>query len=360
MPTKKEEKEEVVKIKTSSKPLAPTNAVAPAPRKKVVDMKPVATSSQASSDAFLKKLRANAHEPLPKPVLKKKQSAWNVALTAVIGLALVASVGAGVYYFVVMPKGDGGSGTPEAPLAVGDELSVSVASAEVSMGAPVAISYDLSNKTGKAQLYLVDASNTLIGRIGEVPAGTTSFKWNPQDVRSEDETTSEAPTPGSYRILLAMRPEGDARPATELDERVVSAPFELAYDTLEPTGEIAFETCLNVSGYSNESWYGGLQTAAATQGISLDSVTVSCYSPAGGVLVFLASGEGIFNYPLIARFNTEDGLLREAVYTGVRGEELPGNPATFGRRDGTTIPIIVNGAITFTYDFVQNTVEDIE
>jgi hypothetical protein len=276
MPTKKEEKEEVVKIKTSNKPLAPTNAVVPSPRKKVVDMKPVATSSQASSDAFLKKLRANAHEPLPKPTGKKKRGAWNVVLTAVIGLALIVSVGAGVYYFAIAPKGDGGAGMSEDSLVAGDELSVSVASAEVSMGAPVAISYNLANKTGKAQLYLVDTDNTLIGLIGEVPAGTTSFKWNPQDVRSEDGASSEAPAPGSYRILLAMRPEGDSRPATELEGRTVSAPLVLSYDTLEPTGEIAFETCLNISGYSNESWYGGLQTASTAQGISLDNVTVSC------------------------------------------------------------------------------------
>jgi hypothetical protein len=45
---------------------------------------------------------------------------------------------------------------------------------------------------------------------------------------------------------------------------------------------------------------------------------------------------------------------------GIRGEELAGDPATFGRRDGTTIPIIVNGATTFTYDFVENIVADIE
>ena len=360
MPTKKEEKEEVVKIKTSSKPLAPTNAVAPAPRKKVADMKPVSASSQTSSDAFLKKLRASAHEPLPRPVLKKKQSAWNVALTATIGLALVAGVGAGVYYFVIMPRGDGGSGTPEAPVVAGGELSVSVASAEVSMGAPVAISYDISSKTGKAQLYLVDANNTLTGRIGEVPAGTTSFKWNPQDVRSEDEATSEAPAPGSYRILLVMRPEGDARPATELDERVLSAPFTLQQDAISPAGEIAFETCLNIGGYSSEEWYAGLESASTAQGLSLDSVTVSCYSPDGGILIMIASGEGLMGYPLIARFNTEDGLLREAVYTGVRGEELAGDPATFGRRDGATVPIIVSGVTTYTYDFVKNVFEDVE
>lgn len=358
MTPKKEEKEEVVKIKTSKKPLAPTNAAVPAPRKKVADMKPVATSSQANTDAFLKKLRASAHEPLPQPV-GKKQGGWSGAVTAVVGLALLISAAAGAYYFVIMPR-DEEAATPEVPMEAGNDAIVRVEAEQIGMGIATTISYSLSDDPGVPQLYLVDSENTLIGRIAEVPAGTSSFKWNPQDVRSEDGTSVQTPEPGSYRVLLVVRPEGDARPAVELENRVSSAPFTLQYDILEGVGDVAFETCLAVGGYSSEQWYAGLETAATAQGFSLDTVTASCYSPDGGVLIMIASGEGLMGYPLIARFNTEDGSLREAVYTGVRSEELPGNPATFGRRSGTTIPIIVSGTTTYTYDFARNTFEDVE
>lgn len=356
MAPKKEEKEEAVKVTTSKKPLAPTNATV-APRKKVTDMRRV-TSTQPSADEFLKRLRANQHEPLPKPVLKSKRGPWKMALSVLVGLALVAGAGAAAYYFVILPQKEGQSAAPQSPITQGTDLSVRVESAQVSMGVPVSVSYNLSNEAGKAQLYLVDAENVLIGRIGDVPAGTTSFKWNPQDVRSEDGASSEAPTPGSYRILLVMRPEGDTRPATEMETKANSDTFALSYDVISRSGEVAFETCLDLASYSSEQWYAGLGTAATAQGIALEEVTVSCYSPTGGVLVFASSEEGLMGYPLIARFDTKTGVLREAVYTGIRDEELTGALATFGRRNGTTIPVIVNGVTTFVYDFAENTFED--
>lgn len=358
MAPKKEEKEEVVKIKTSKKPLAPTNAAIPVPRKKVADMKPVPASQQANADAFLKKLKASAHEPLPQPV-GKKQGGWSGAVTAAVGLALLISAGAAAYYFVIMPRGEE-TPAPEFPSVTQDNLSVRVEAEQIGMGGATTISYTLTGDSGSPVLYLVNADNTLVGRIAEIPAGTSSFKWNPQDVRSEDGATIEAPQPGSYRILLALRPEGDTRPATELDKRAVSAPFALSYDALETTGEIAFETCLAIGGYGSEQWYEALEAAATAQGFSLDTVTTSCYSPDGGILVMISSGEGLMGYPRITRFTTEEGLLREAVYVGVRDEELPGNPATFGRRSGTTIPIIVNGVTTYTYDFAKNIFEPVE
>jgi len=359
MALKKEEKEEVVKVTTSKKPLAPTNATV-APRKKVTDMRRV-TSTQPSADEFLKRLRASQHAPLQKPAPKKVRGPWNIALSVFIGLALAASAGAAVYYFVIIPRDEGKSAAPEAPISTDGDLSVGIEGAQISMGAPATISYNLSSKVeGKAQLYLVDAQNTLTGRIAEVPAGTSSFKWNPQDVRSEDGVSSEAPVAGSYRILLAIRPEGDTRPATELETKATSDAFALSYDVISPAGEVSFETCLDLASYSKEQWYAGLGTAATAQGIALEKVTVSCYSPAGGVLIFAASGEGIMGYPLVARFDTKTGMLREAVYTGIRDEELTGALATFGRRDGTTVPVIVNGVTTFTYDFVKNVFEDAE
>lgn len=371
MAPKKTEKEEKVAITTSKTPAAkrvtPTES---ATAEKNVRLQ----SSNESAEAFLRKLKANRHEPLPKPQEPSGSSGRGWLLALVLLVALVGGGGTFAYYQGFLPTnlsfnlpffGEQEEGENPAPAPSGGELEVRIASEQVSAGTAVDISVGLPQGTdGVAQLYLLDEAGDVVGFIGTVSDGQSSVEWNPQEVTRTDEEGNEylqAPTEGSYRLLLAIRPQGDEREATQLAESTTSSSFTLSYDEVSRSGEIAFETCLNVEGYASETWHADFSEQAAQAGLDLDAVTVSCYSPQGEMLVLAASGEGLAEYPLVARFDVRSGLLRIAVYTDARTDEsVQGAPATFGVRNGTTIPLIVNGAVTFSYDFIENTVESVE
>ncbi len=343
-------------------------------KKKLEDAKKRVETDNFNS--FFSKIKSNRHEPLPDPYRFR----WGGVFNFFLFIIFAGGVCFGAYYFweegqnrrLFQPQD---TGEEDVALSIkkgeenrGNDFFVEVKS-EVSIGSSVSISYalpDYVNDESKTELHLVGGTGEYIGYIADVDFNDSSFEWDPKILREDGASSRvKAPEEGQYFVMLAAREGGDERPLSELDDVVLSKELRIIYDALLFDGEVPFSSCFEVGEYKSIGWYDSFAISLEDRGLEAGDVDVLCYSHAGGIVVFIVNERLESGYPKVFRFKVKDEesgtgpSLREAVYVEQIDSPLQVNSATFGRREGLFIPVIVNGRAVFSYDFSRNELQSI-
>lgn len=343
------------------------------------------------SDVFFNKLKDTIYEPLPDPKAHHFFSFKNITHFLFMVLVIGAAVIVVNYVFFDNRSGDGQAaddaqgvdGATQEPDSHGgtqsEYLSIKLVSGQsvFGMGRPIAITYEIKDVLGdvvedisqyKAMLYLTDNREIPLAFIGEHPRsyGENTIGWDPGVITIHDDTIG-APQPGQYRIALILQREDD-QPSRALYKAHTST-FRLQYDTLDAK-EFPF-SCYHISGYLGQDWYAGFIRALEENSIDKDDINGLCYSKQGGVAILVIPGAGANGYPYIARYRADKEQLDVAVYLDRRDisptesakvtqveRDTTNKTATFGRRDGSTIPVLLGGVRVFMYDYIENSFAD--
>lgn len=340
----------------------------------------------SGQDAFFNKIKNTIYEPLPDPSKRSIFSLQGIILLIVTVGLFCSAVFANYSVFIEGNRSSSGGTSdveelddPEPSVKKEDAIFVEIIGGRsFSLSKQVVIEYQLSRDLEEemdnissytTDVRLLDNNGNFVGMIGEYGYSfeKQTIQWNPEVLERED--TFHAPSPGQYRIEVVFRESSVA--ATDAEHKAETTAFGLFYDTLPGDSEFPFTTCQAISGYSSENWYDNLIASLEDSNISTEDINAMCNSEQGNIVVFIVPGEGNRGYPLIARFNIGENILESAVYTDRRDispvesdkvqiveADAQNKQATFGKRNGRIIPILISDNNIFSYDYVDNTFSD--
>lgn len=144
------------------------------------------------------------------------------------------------------------------------------------------------------------------------------------------------------------------QPKTEI------APKENEFD---PNIEVKFTKCGVAGAFRFEKWYPAFKEKIKTINAVPKTVTSSCYSDSGNMLVFIAQAGKYCEGPKVYRYNIKTDNISAADVLN-KGVSCLGSLKEFGKREGNVITAIAPGGDGgcrreehYNYDFIKNIVE---